>query len=224
MDFSSSLGYAIELNNESVSLLYAGQDEQAVTKLSKALSMVRQQISVNPSKGSWQPMPDPTACKGARVAMPSRVPLAQLRDANYFLYNQCITIPTTLQRNPKDIPLFCACIVLNLALTYHRLAQRGYYSCMEKAEKMYTMAIRLLGGPQFSSNVTALSIRLIAFNNLAQVHQELRRFDETRADIQEMSSMLNEAMSNGAFFTNCDLRSFVLNVMLYGPPKAAAAA
>lgn len=219
----SSIECAIQLNNESVVLLCAGEDEKAITTLTKSLALVRQQIS-GQAGCHWPTEKHPDYCMSTMPAIPARMPLAQLRDANYFIYNQCMTIPNSHQRSARNIPIYSACIVLNLALSYHRLTTRGYSWCAEKAEKMYGMAIRLLSGPLTASNETALSMRMVALNNLAQIHNDQCRFLETKNDIQELSAMINTVVSYGEFFTSCDLHSFVLNIMLWGPPRMAAAA
>jgi hypothetical protein len=214
-----SIDYAIQLNNEGVTLLSAGEDQKAVLNFIRSLAMVRKEIfNETPSdESSTSPF------KSLRSAMPSQAPLSNLKDSSYFIYNRTMTITPGYPKTPAAIPIYSACIILNLALAYHCLGKQGYRGCIQKAEIMYEMVTKMLAGPP-RDNETSVSIRMVAINNLCQIHQEQNRYSETTEEIESLSVLINQAVSSRGFFNDSDLHLLILNVMLWSPPELAPAA
>lgn len=223
----SSMEAAVDLNNESAALLCSGEDGKAVARLSRSLTSMRQLIARHSRTGRQCPTPGDASARGSDLipVIPSSLQVPALRDSDYFIYSRCMEVPSFHQRSHKHVSLYSACIVLNLALAYHRLGIKGHRCSLSKAERMYYMALQLLSGPSASSNSeTALSMRVFAVNNLVQVHQEQCQYNKAQAGVKHLSALLNEAMSSGTFFHKDELRKFVLNASLWEPPQMAASA
>jgi hypothetical protein len=227
----SSLEHAIQLNNEGVALLVAGgQDQKAVSSLTRSLTLViMQQDYSNPNLSSRKsPCCDYdfiyTSC-----VFPTQTSLCHLQDSVYFIYNRAVTISSCYPKGPETIPIYSASIILNLALAYHRRGKQaaGNLNCMNKAEKMYKMVLKALPGTSMVDNTTAAAIRLIAINNLAQLYHYDNRYCEARETIECLSTLIRQVGGNRDFFNEKDLHFFTLNVMgliLWIPPPVAAAA
>jgi hypothetical protein len=230
----SSIELAIRLNNESASLLCSGEDAKAVARLSKSLTSMRRMIGARRSRGGRQCVLDGSSTEASsttcgtsseRPALPSSLQIAALRDSDYFIYNRCMEVPSFHQRSLKHLSLYSACIVLNLALAHHRLGIKGHRCSLNKAEKMYYVALKLLSGPSLpSKDETVLSMRIFAVNNLVQVHQERCQYDKAKAAVRHLSVLLDRVLSTGTFFHKEELRRFVLNASLWEPPQMAASA
>jgi hypothetical protein len=229
-DMDSSMESTIRLNNESSSLLCSGEDAKAVERLSRSLTSMRRMVAMKcriDSSGASTSSSCNTTSSEDRPALPSSLQVAALRDSDYFIYSRCMEVPSFHHRNSKHLPIYSACIVLNLALAHHGLGIKGRRSSLSKAERMYYMALQLISaGPYIPpKDETVLSMRIFAVNNLVQVHQEQCQYKKAKAAVKHLSNLLNGvSLFGGTFFHKEELRKFVVNASLWEPPKIAASA
>jgi hypothetical protein len=228
----SSLEHAIQLNNEGVALLVAGgQDQKAVSSLTRSLTLVMQQVCSNPNLSSRNSPCCDYEYMHTSCVFPSQTGLFHhlQEDSVGFIYNRPLTISSCYPKGPETIPICSASIILNLALAYHRRGKQaaGNLILMNSAEKMYKMVLKLLPGPSMVDNITASSIRLIAINNLARLYHYHDRYCEARETVECLSTLIRHAGGNRDLFNEQDLHFFICNVMvllLWTPPPVAAAA
>jgi hypothetical protein len=144
----------------------------------------------------------------------------------------------------ETLPLYSACIVLNLALVHHQLgvqsvSQEGRFNLF-KAEKMYHMVLQLLQSPCLSNasfwsgRQAVVSMRLIALNNLAALHEAVWSISSTRSGnsedtcaalVKQLHAALMQARidGDGSFLSDLDLQWFALNVELWGSRRIITA-
>ncbi len=229
VDGMLSLEHAVKMNNESALLLCSGEEGgKAVLKLSQSLCLIRKLLAIQGRNIDQQ---EDDAIGGVELtsvqkpALPTDLSMNGLQDSNYFIYNHTMSVPAGHPRNPSHLPLYSACIVLNLAMAYHCLGTKGNQAAYKKAENLYSMSLQLLSLSHPDSICdTVLSMKILAVNNLAHVHDEKGHYEKSRYAIRQLSFLLQAVDSTGTFFSARDLHKFVLNVMLWGAPKMAAAA
>jgi len=220
----SPLEQAVRFNNKGVSLLSAGCDRRAVQYLSRSLNLIRNEFDDAPSSMAWK------ASYVNLSSKPSTTPLENLQDSSFYIYNRAFKISPNFYRCPDMVPICSSCIVLNLALTYHRLGRQGFKGCLTKAERMYGMVARLLASS--SDSFDSQCLRLVAINNMAQIQRHENRYQETNQAIHQLSMlirhqqqrMVSQQQKDSDFFRDFDLQALRLNVVLYSPPVVASAA
>lgn len=211
-----SIQQIIQMNNQGVSLLGNGDDQKAVSVFTTSLLALQSLLGTEdrncPLKGSAE--------VDITTALPAKESLRHLEGKSYYIYNRPLAIKPG---NTSDIQLYSACTILNLAMAYHRQAKKTCNTlCTRKAESMYEMIITLL---QSRTDATAMSIRIIAVNNISEIHYESGRFDQAREELQWLSSAIHQGGTNIEFFAQRDLDLLLLNILvLLTPPHAAAAA
>jgi len=205
------------------------QGHKAVHQLSSSLTSIKKLLTIMQHIYTDQEreafFEEPESTKVEMPVLPTDRAMRGLRHPNYFIYNHCLSVSACHSRNSKHLPVYSACVVLNLALAHHRLGIKGNRAALNKAESLYSMALQLLNLPYpASTSEIILSMKIIAVNNLAQVHQETGAFEESNIFIRQLSLLLQTMVSTGTFFSEQDFNKLVLNVMLCGPPMLAAAA
>ena len=217
----------IQLNNQGVSLLEARRDKQAVSSLSQALLMVQtafaQEDQSSASSSSCMDVDPQHEIFHSFAA--SRKPLWNIQNSNYFVFNKAITIvPTSVPKSMEDASFYCAAVILNLALAYHRHFIRGNMHCIDKAEKLYGMVCTLLrDSPEDYASL--MLFRMIATNNMSHLHYEQRRYEETRDDLSALSFLVRRMDTKIAcVLDEADVNQLLLNVLLMTPPSHAPAA
>jgi hypothetical protein len=212
-----SIEQIIQMNNEGVSLLGTGDDQQAVSVFTTSLLALQRLIGTS-ENAPLSKVPEYSVDFAA--AVPAKNALQHLEGSSYFIYNRPLSI--TLSSN-ADIQLYSACTILNLAMAYHRQAKKTCnQTCLTKAESMYEMIITLL---KSRMDDTSLSVRIIAVNNLSEIHYENGRFEQSREELQWLSSIIHHGGTKLDFFDQSDLNRLLLNVLiLLTPPQAAGAA
>ena len=211
-----SLQQIIHMNNQGVSLLNSDDDQKAVSVFTTSL-MALQRLLGNEDPSCPLKSSAEVDCA---TAQPAKESLRHLEGKSYYIYNRPLAIRPG---SSSDIQLYSACTILNLAMAYHRQAKKTCNAlCTRKAESMYEMIITLL---QSRTDYTSMSVRIIAVNNLSEIHYESGRFDKAREELQWLSSVIHQGATNLEFFEQRDIDLLLLNILvLLTPPHAAAAA
>lgn len=179
---------------------------------------------------------------------PSFLPASQcmedLQSPHCFIFNRCILVNVgeqTAGECPEftdNLPLYAGCIVLNLALLHHRIGVKsggGDRFSLLKAAKMYCMTLEIvhalsLSSPSSSSGRhTALSMRLVALNNLAALNIDCRPgavltlvTNQVHVALEEVKTIDDVLL--GRFFSDTDTRQFTANVEIWEATGIAALA
>jgi hypothetical protein len=156
------------------------------------------------------------------------VPLANLQSSNYFVFSQPLTLShEATAAKHSFIPDNCiqsvlhscsACIILNLALVYHRQGQLGSAQCMQKAQKLYEMVLKPINGSSLNTEISLL-VRIAAANNLAQICHENGEFCRAEEARSFMAHQLRLSELDDSL-----MEAFVLNALSLNAPTMAAAA
>jgi hypothetical protein len=138
---------AVELNNEGVSSLCSGHHEKGIARLSRSLSLLRQLIVMRQADCEASRSEGHSSSNNENIetmtVIPNHLPLEDLRDPNYFVYNRCMVIPRCKEARSPHVPLYSACILLNLAMGYHQSRRKGRrgFSLLLKSKKMTQMTV-----------------------------------------------------------------------------------
>jgi hypothetical protein len=233
---------AIRLNNEGVSLLVAGDDQAAAVALSHALSFVKGLLSLSLTRSCDLRDPLPASfgssndnklsscsstmevCEHEHELIHSRKPLPCLQDVNFFIYNHTVSISSDSPLTNEMLPIYSACVILNLALAYHRRGKQAHsIPCMLKAEKMYATIEKLLKNGM-NNNATATVLRIAATNNLSQIRFQRGEYERAREGIEFLAYLIRDVGSVRALLSDEELNGLLCNVVLFTRPDSAAAA
>lgn len=226
------IDHAIKQNSYSAFLLHSREhsNNDAIQILSDALSSMKQIVVLLATQDR--------CTTDRRIGMPielfpnTSLPLNDLQDSMYFIYNYSVTVSDAGRSNARIFnhpAVFTSCILLNLALAHHCLGvQNGDCASLCKAENLYSKALQLIGvAPPDTSRTTVLSVMIIAVNNLAHVHSAMGQHQNARTFISQLSSLVQIVQTAAVpctFFSPRDVHRFTLNVMLWCTPKTAGAA
>jgi hypothetical protein len=239
----SGIDNAIVLNNEGVSLLISGQDRAAIVLFTEALMIVRtelRQIEKNivmtvPSGACAAAMDinrselkESSAIGGALPAVLHKVsPLPNLEDECFFIYNQALTIILpSAHYHFHSQNVNAACIVLNLALAYHRRGKQGYPVALKKAQVMYEMSMQLVGSDTrvWNNCATPALVYMAAVNNSSQIHLEQGDIQRAREGVSHLSYIIRYSGIHPGVLSDDEATSFLINCMIVAPFQSAPAA
>jgi hypothetical protein len=165
------------------------------------------------------------ACGGGtnEVRIHSRKPLPSLQDGDFFIYNHTISIASESPLTNDMLPLYSACVILNMALAYHRRGKQAHsIPCLLKAEKMYATIEKLLNG--VNNNAAAEVLRIAATNNLSQIRYHKGDYAQAREDVEYLAYLIRDVGSVRTLLSDEELNGLLCNVLLFTPPDFAAAA
>ena len=241
----SSAEDAVSFNNLGVTMLLAGQDQQAASSFRSSLSAIQSLLQGDriPSvdcASKHQSLPC-KADEGTNSLAYSMVPLRSLQDPYFFIFNQLIKIPTWNEHDGGSIEgqaqgcqlttMHTAFVIMNLAVAYHRLGlTRGgaaSVNFLRKAEVLYGNVDKILSGCQSSSNCMALFVRIAAMNNRSQIFICRNEWNSAKVCLELVACLLKSdtAIKSIRAASILDAMSgFLSNVMILKPPETAAAA
>jgi tetratricopeptide (TPR) repeat protein len=212
----------ISLNNRAVSLLLAGDNQQAVALLSKAFSSVRRELaSARSSHKNF------TLQSSIEFLQHDSFELPFLQDQQFYIYNHAIAL--SAEQSPSVIgveqaPAFSSVIMFNLALTYHRVALTTRNKlCSDKAVSLYQLVLRLLKSFDFLGTVGV--VKLASINNLAQLRYDQGQFDLAEQGMTHLPAGLRRVAEIGKHgLADTQLYGFLSSLFLLKAPKIAPAA
>jgi hypothetical protein len=235
----SRIDNSIVLNNEGVSLLISGQDRAAVVLLTEALMIVRTELHLTVPSGACAAEMDvdrsvrkESSTMG--IAMGGALPtvlhkvslLPNLQDDCYFICNQALTILPSAHGNSYSLNVHAACIILNLALAYHRRGKQGYPAALKKAQVMYEMSMQLVGSDTsvWNNCATPALVYMAAVNNLSHVHLEQGDTQRAKAGLSHLSYLIIYSGIHRGVLSADEASSFLFNGMIVAPYQSAPAA
>jgi hypothetical protein len=156
--------------------------------------------------------------------------LRYMHDREWFLFNKAIYFDTEAVSSAApfagDIHTYCAVVIFNLALVYHRNIIRGNTNCIGKAEPLYALIVKLLGH-NCTNSLTATMVKLASMNNLAQLRYAAGHIQEVQGRrLLQLSVAIRRSRRTFQYFQSdeSDLKGFLGNVMLLQAMPTAPAA
>ena len=223
----------ISLNNEAISLFRSGSEHESVSLLTQSLVNLKTLLS-SPQTGSSEITQDSLEngstsstihainwmCNEAE-SLPTLAPTCN------FVYNKVFKLSRVLEQgcNAADCSqVFAACIIYNLAVIHHNKGLRGRDSvCMEKAVKLYQMCIRIVTNGSFDRFGIVQLLKAVALNNLSQLHLDFSDFQEARACLASLGSLLSSSDLTGSLSMD-EYDGIIANVVFLKPSVVAPAA
>ena len=216
---TTSMHDVVRLNNQGVALVFQHQDDQAVACFSKALGVLKQQLLVDDSDQEQE-------TEFSSVLHQALVPLHELQTEDFFLYHGMVTFAENddTRLRHSDYHVYCASIILNIALLYHRQAASPFsYSeeALAKAERFYTMVSKVLGDA--ANYGTALVVKLGAINNMAGIR--LEKLQDAADSFQTITWLVSESeQDDSCCLQTSVLEGMLLNALVANRPRVAAPA
>ena len=159
----------------------------------------------------------------------SFLPIANLQAKEFFIANHAVSIPpldcglgcngegNMRLRAESAAPVYMACVILNLALAYHRQGMKnsGRRSCINKAEKMYDMVIKLINDATMKDVGIALVIKAMSINNISLIRYQKGEYDNARQGLDYLSYLLqSEKETCRRYLDEKTLNGLLLNIFL----------
>jgi hypothetical protein len=220
------LNQALRQNNEGVKLLLENREQDAVTCLTQSLKMVKHLLANEPSDQSRS---SSNPFKTLNIQLTAHT-LTNLQDCNCFIYSSLLAFSPLEEAGsvPSEdtIQVYCAVIILNLSLAYHRKGLGGNEACLAKAEKMYDMVTKLLSGCE-DNHVIVLVVKLASINNVSQLRHNHGDYSFSQEGFRYLGYLIHFAGQNLESSSLCSTQMYqgmLLNVLCLAPPDAASAA
>ena len=238
-----SLKEAIQFNNDGVKFALISQDAQAISCLSKSLRIFKELLACEgDDEDDDRILIDMSERSCALHSTTDELP--QLRDSSFFLFNSLVTLKerisdsdSTFSSNPEDNHIYCAVIILNLAVLHHKVAIEGATHAkradgLRKTESFYNMVSAILannGDPTIFSQPTATLVQMAALNNAAYIRAEAGDFQSACDSWRMLSWLVNQARSHrsGDFLMSLnvrDMEGIMLNMLMAKRQTVAPAA
>jgi hypothetical protein len=213
-----SLDQAILLNNQGMSYALADNDEQAVYCFSKALTIFKTLVFQED---------DEDALHSSAILHEGTHQLPQFQESNFFLFNGIISFTRCDEScsSPADNHIYCAGIILNIALLYHRQAILGQNpEAMIKAQHFYDIVTKVVSS-QSENQSTGLMVKLAAINNLSQIRLEQGDVDTAEEGFQTLAWLVScTELEHSVLFSTQELEGMLLNVLMSDRQRVAPAA
>jgi hypothetical protein len=215
MDFFAQ---AARLNNQGVTALLEGNDKAAVATLTRSIKMMKQEMSKPSNSDMKKSATLSDDCEHSTVEFPG------FQGAHEsYLFTEAITIPENGDRSELDTQIYTAVVIFNLALTVHREGKNGKIEFMDKAQKLYTMALKILNNQ--CMNRVAVIVKLASINNLSQIRFDCGEYELAREGLDHVSAFMRASgNTNNAMLVEPEIQCLLMNVLLLKAPVIAPAA
>lgn len=208
---------AIDLNNKGIRSLVEGNKESAIQAMSISIKLMKASLPESTSFGD--------AAEFSKCSVPQQTPptivIPGLESSETIVCNRAVYIPTTsLTTDKLHMNTYIGAVIYNLALAHQSL---GIQACINKAEKLYSLALQLLEDDlTLRCMQMALIVKLGCINNLSQIRYSKCDYENAREGLQHVSHFMN---SNQEMFQDQpEIMGLLMNVLLLRPPTVASAA
>jgi hypothetical protein len=217
----SIFAQAARLNNQGVTALLEGGDKAAVAALTESIKMMKQELSRPPSNSDMKKSATLSDdwCEHSIVELPHFQ-----RAQESYLFTAAISIPENGDQSEVDTQIYSAVVIFNLALAVHRGDMNGKIESMAKAQKLYTMVLKVLNKNQCMSRV-AVIVKLASINNLSQIRFDCGEYELAREGLDHLSVFMRASgNTNNAMLEEPEIQCLLMNVLLLKAPVIAPAA
>jgi hypothetical protein len=215
MDFFAQ---AARLNNQGVTALLEGDDKAAVVALTQSIKMMKQAMSKPSNSDMKKSATLSDDCEHSTVELPGFQ-----GDLESYLFTEAITIPENGDQSELDTQIYSAVVIFNLALPVHREGKNGKIESMVKAQKLYTMVLKILNNQ--CMNRVAVIVKLASINNLSQIRFDCGEYELAREGLDHVSAFMRASgNANNAMLEEPEIQALLINVLLLKAPVIAPAA
>jgi hypothetical protein len=209
---------AARLNNHGVTALLEGDDKAAVAALTQSIKMMKQDMSKPSNSDMKKSITLSDDCEHSTVELPG---FQGAQEA--FIFTEAITIPENGDQSELDTQIYSAVVIFNLALTFHREGKNGKIKSMVKAQKLYTMVLKILNNQ--CMNRVAVIAKLASINNLSQIRFDCGKYELAREGLDHVSAFLRASgNTNNTMLEEPEIQGLLINVLLLKAPVIAPAA
>jgi hypothetical protein len=237
---NQQLQEAIRINSMGVSALLSGDENLAVTSCAESIKIMKGLLSTLTIGADHERAPRSFLHQSTvgdcswSVELPNvEVHGHVMQDS--ILFNQAINIPDFGPHCPlpseSDIHVCTAVFIFNLAIAHHRQGKKtGLAALTVKAEKLYSMILKLLGDDSTNNTVIGVLVKLASVNNLLEIRLESGDYVLAREGLGQVSKMLrcctatSQGISNVPTLQDSNVKCLLMNILLLRPPNAAPAA
>jgi hypothetical protein len=246
---NTSLYSALRLNNDAVSLILAGQEREALSKLQQAVGMVKRNIMAHVHRSARKSRA-PKLLSGNRSSEEINLPtlmtldhfhqdsvqLSGLGNHQCYVYNRAFRVSAeqlTASNIEKTAQIGSAIIIFNMALILHRACLLHTRSVpASKSLALYNIVLQLVRSssgsrttvdPSFSLQGIAGAIQLAALNNTAQLQLEVGDYFHATREFGNLANLMSTIQQ--APLEASEMRGVVMNILCFkkGPTFAPAA-
>lgn len=107
-----------------------------------------------------------------------------------------------------------ALTIFNLALVYHRNVLLGNSKCIEKAIRLYSLVLHILGDYS-SSSLSLTTIQLAAINNVAQLRHASGQYQEMAKRLGQLTIVIRRSKKSypSLLHKEGELRGLLFNLV-----------
>jgi hypothetical protein len=247
---NTSLYSALRLNNDAVSLILAGQEREALSKLQQAVGMVKRNIMTYVHRSARKSRAPKGLRSGNRSSEEINLPTLMTQDHFHqdsvqlsglgtlqcYVYNRAFRVSAeqlTAWTIEKAAQIGSAIIIFNMALVLHRACLLHTRTVpASKSLALYNIVLQLVRSPSgsrttcdpsFSLEGIAGAIQLAALNNTAQLQLEVGDYFHATREFGNLAHLMT--IIQQAPLEASDMRGVVMNIICFkkGPTFAPAA-
>jgi hypothetical protein len=253
---------ASRLNRVGVDTLVEGNEDVALKCLAASMTVLRHVLTASSMPNvKLQDEPQPSSPTRRRFLEPSagtvKLPSIHLEannnnstgddhrdnDDHSILFHRAISFSalTATAPTPDEVVVCTTAVVFNLALCYHRKGiKSGRAVFTAKAEKLYSMALQLLGSTSGSSSnsnnnnnstmsLLGLVLHLTSLNNLLGIQWEAGNYQHYHHQREGVLGLSRQFLILNTIHTipwlqEVNVQGLIMNIMLLQPPQVAPVA
>jgi hypothetical protein len=202
---------AAQLNNAGVTALLEGDQDTAITFMTKSIKMMKQELTKSSLAGSH---------KSKHSDQEAHTVELHDMDTETIVFNQAIRIQTDGPEDEIEINVCSAAVIFNLALAHHhKSSSTGEVAYLSKAEKLYSMVLRVLND---GASRTANLVKLASINNMFQIRFANGDYEQASEGLSHVISFMRYA--NYSEFEEPKVQGLLMNLLLLKAPRVAPAA
>ena len=218
---------AAELNNEGIRSLVEGKSTKGLDSLTNAIKLMKRELAQQKDDDSCASDDSSTSSSDDIGISTVKLPMSSLASGSYHhhdhssscLFDEVFLIPLSSSRR-QDIHFYSAAIIFNLALAHHLIGTKSY---QVKAEKLYSMILKLLGSSMMESR-TAVLVKLASIHNLAQLRLDCGDYEKFSEGLTHVSQIMGNSVVESMIEDDAAIQGLLMNVLLLKAPKVAPAA
>lgn len=216
---------AARLNNEGVTALVEGNENEAISCFMMAVKTMKQLLAMPCSNIEALQSDDTNDGESSTSSSFEDFGTSEVSGScchSSCLFRQAIHLPCDEDdAHALNVYLYSAAVIFNLALAHHVQAHSGNTAYMTKAEKLYATILKLLDD-RVGHMQPAVVLKLACINNMAYIRFENGNYDQVREDLSQLSNLLNT--TDKVLFEGARAQGLLMSVLLLKGPRVAPAA
>jgi hypothetical protein len=205
---------AANLNNKGINFLLEGDERSAIQTMALSIKLMKAAL--------LDEFVQQVAPHTSRIQDTRSIIIHSMESSDTIVFNQVVYIPETVTETPSefDMNIYTSAVIFNLALAHQAV---GSQACLNKAEKLYGMVLKLLDDSMLNSHI-ALIVNLGCINNLSQIRYSNGDYENAQEGLSHVSYFMQKSSTNQAMFEEPEVLGLLMNVLLLKAPSVASAA